>query len=177
MPGRSLLHSSAATPPSTIGISTDWPLRLSVTVTLSAMTTRPPVGSTRGLPVVRASLPPTRRFMPHDILRWHQAASISRASTAFSQRGHGLRPAPGGYGGRSPRAHERMTERSLQRLYEDPATPLSSGSERARLQATMLAAIASAASRPLLVVDVGCGDGSATAVAAAVCRQTPGADV
>ncbi len=70
-----------------------------------------------------------------------------------------------------------MTERSLQRLYEDPATPLSSGLERAELQATMLAGIASSASRPLLAVDIGCGDGSATAVATALCQKTPGADV
>ncbi len=70
-----------------------------------------------------------------------------------------------------------MTEHSLQRLYEDPATPLSSGLERAQLQATMLAAIAAAASRPLLVVDIGCGDGTATAVATALCQKTPGADV
>jgi len=70
-----------------------------------------------------------------------------------------------------------MTERSLQRLYEDPATPLSSGLERAQLQATMLATIASAASRPLLVVDIGCGDGSATTIATMLCEETPGADV
>src|SRR5271165_2174354 len=70
-----------------------------------------------------------------------------------------------------------MTERSLQRLYEDPATPLSSGLERAQLQAALLAGVASAASRPLLAVDIGCGDGSATAVATACCRETPGADV
>jgi 2-polyprenyl-3-methyl-5-hydroxy-6-metoxy-1,4-benzoquinol methylase len=47
-----------------------------------------------------------------------------------------------------------MTERSLQRLYEDPATTLSSGLERAQMQATMLAAIASSSPRPLVVVDV-----------------------
>ncbi|HLN06618.1 MAG TPA: methyltransferase domain-containing protein [Acidimicrobiales bacterium] len=70
-----------------------------------------------------------------------------------------------------------MSERSLQRLYEDPATPLSSGLERAQLQAAMLADIASAARRRLVAVDVGCGDGMATALAAACCAATPGADV
>ncbi len=70
-----------------------------------------------------------------------------------------------------------MTERSLQRLYEDPATTLSSGLERAQMQATMLAAIASSSPRPLVVVDVGCGDGMATAVAKARCDETPGTDV
>ena len=70
-----------------------------------------------------------------------------------------------------------MTERSLQRLYEDPGTPLSSGLERAQLQATMLAEIASSSPRPLVAVDIGCGDGMATAVAVARCEQTPGANV
>jgi SAM-dependent methyltransferase len=68
-----------------------------------------------------------------------------------------------------------MTERSLQRLYEDPATPLSSGSERAQMQAAILAEIASSSPRALVAVDVGCGDGLATAVAAARCENTPGA--
>jgi SAM-dependent methyltransferase len=53
----------------------------------------------------------------------------------------------------------------LQSLYELPVTPLSSGIERARLQAQMLAGIASVADKPLVVLDVGCGDGAATAVA------------
>ena len=70
-----------------------------------------------------------------------------------------------------------MTERSLQSLYEDPATTLRSGLERARLQATVLAEIAASSRRPLVVVDIGCGDGMATAVAKARCDETPGADV
>jgi SAM-dependent methyltransferase len=70
-----------------------------------------------------------------------------------------------------------VTDRSLQRLYEDPATPLSSGRERAVLQAASLAAIASAAGRPMVAVDLGCGDGMATALAIARCLHTPGADV
>jgi SAM-dependent methyltransferase len=70
-----------------------------------------------------------------------------------------------------------MTERSLQRLYEDPGTPLSSGLERAELQAALLAEIAASSHRPLVAVDIGCGDGMATAVAATRCEQTPGAEV
>jgi len=66
---------------------------------------------------------------------------------------------------------------ALRRLYEDPATLLSSGPERAELQAAILAAVAASARRPLLAVDIGCGDGMATAVASARCAQTPGADV
>lgn len=66
---------------------------------------------------------------------------------------------------------------SLQRLYEDPATPLSSGSERAQLQAAILAELAATAGRALRVVDVGCGDGMATAVAMAACAARPGASV
>ncbi len=57
-----------------------------------------------------------------------------------------------------------MTERSLQRLYEDPATPLGSGLERAQMQATIPAEIASSSPRPLASVDIGCGDGIVTAV-------------
>jgi SAM-dependent methyltransferase len=63
----------------------------------------------------------------------------------------------------------------LRRLYELPETPLSSGTERARLQAAMLADRAEAAGRSLLVVDLGCGDGVCAAVALEVCssRQAP----
>ncbi len=67
-----------------------------------------------------------------------------------------------------------MTDRSLRDLYEDPSTPLSSGLERAERQAAMLAAIAAAAGRPLRGVDLGCGDGMATAVALASCRGVGG---
>ena len=70
-----------------------------------------------------------------------------------------------------------VTDRPLERFYEDPATPLSSGWERAWLQAASLAEIASSAPRPVVAVDVGCGDGMATAVAAARCKETPGAGV
>jgi len=68
-------------------------------------------------------------------------------------------------------------EDSLKRLYEDPRTPLRSGPERAELQAAMLANTASVLARPLVVVDIGCGDGTATAVAMARCQGTAGAQV
>lgn len=67
-----------------------------------------------------------------------------------------------------------MTDRSLRDLYEDPATPLSSGLERAQRQAAMLATIAAAARRPLRGIDLGCGDGMATSVAMATCREIGG---
>ena len=62
-----------------------------------------------------------------------------------------------------------MIERALQQLYEAPGTPLSSGIERAELQAASLAALVAAAGRPLRGVDIGCGDGMATSVALAAC--------
>jgi SAM-dependent methyltransferase len=69
-----------------------------------------------------------------------------------------------------------MTARSLQQLYEDPATPLISGSPRARLQAQMLVDVAAGAHRPLRAVDVGCGEGTWTAMAADFARRA-GIDV
>jgi SAM-dependent methyltransferase len=59
-----------------------------------------------------------------------------------------------------------VTARSLQQLYEDPATPLISGSPRAQLQAQMLVELSAGAHRPLRAVDVGCGEGTWTAMAA-----------
>jgi SAM-dependent methyltransferase len=67
-----------------------------------------------------------------------------------------------------------MTQPELRQLYEDPATPLSSGVERARLQADILAGMAAAAGRPLRAVDIGCGDGMATAVARDACAAVGG---
>jgi SAM-dependent methyltransferase len=54
----------------------------------------------------------------------------------------------------------------LRAFYESPAVPLSSGQDRARRQARMLAAVLQHASAPAVIVDVGCGDGLATSVAA-----------
>ena len=70
-----------------------------------------------------------------------------------------------------------MADASLQKLYEDPATPLSSGMGRAELQAAMLARLAVSAGRPLVAADIGCGDGMCTQVASSVCGSTPGASV
>jgi len=58
----------------------------------------------------------------------------------------------------------------LQEFYENPAVPLSSGPDRAQRQARMLAAVLQGFAGPAVIVDVGCGDGSALAVAA---RQNP----
>jgi SAM-dependent methyltransferase len=55
----------------------------------------------------------------------------------------------------------------LQAFYENPGTPLSSGPDRARRQARMLSGILRDVAGSALVLDVGCGDGSALAVAAA----------
>jgi SAM-dependent methyltransferase len=56
----------------------------------------------------------------------------------------------------------------LREFYEDPAVPLSSGPDRARRQARMLAEVLRAVPAPATVVDVGCGDGLATSIAAQV---------
>jgi SAM-dependent methyltransferase len=66
-----------------------------------------------------------------------------------------------------PAGGEAVTTHSLQQLYEDPATPLISGSPRARKQAQMLVDAGTGAGRPLKAVDVGCGEGTWTAMAAA----------
>ena len=54
----------------------------------------------------------------------------------------------------------------LRAFYENPGTPLSSGLDRARRQARMLAGILRGVEGPAVILDVGCGDGSALAVAA-----------
>jgi SAM-dependent methyltransferase len=60
---------------------------------------------------------------------------------------------------------------ALQEFYSRPGVPLSSGPDRARRQARMLAEVLRDAAGPAVIVDVGCGDGSALAVAA---EQNPG---
>ena len=50
----------------------------------------------------------------------------------------------------------------LRAFYEDPGTAVSSGPERARRQARMLAAVLAQRTGAQRIVDVGCGDGSAT---------------
>jgi SAM-dependent methyltransferase len=59
----------------------------------------------------------------------------------------------------------------LRDFYENPAVPLNSGPDRARRQARMLAGVLRTVPAPGLIVDVGCGDGLATSVAA---RVNPG---
>jgi SAM-dependent methyltransferase len=54
----------------------------------------------------------------------------------------------------------------LQEFYSTPGVPLSSGPDRARRQARMLAGVLRDAAGPAVIVDVGCGDGAALAVAA-----------
>lgn len=51
----------------------------------------------------------------------------------------------------------------LRAFYEDPAVPVASGPERSRRQAAMLAR--ALGPEPALIVDIGCGDGSAAAIA------------
>lgn len=54
---------------------------------------------------------------------------------------------------------------SLQDLYEDPATPVASGPDRARRQAALLADAFGPSPAPRTVLDIGCGDGTAAATA------------
>lgn len=54
----------------------------------------------------------------------------------------------------------------LQEFYETPGVPLRSGPDRAHRQARMLAEMLRGVSGPAVIVDLGCGDGSALAVAA-----------
>jgi SAM-dependent methyltransferase len=55
----------------------------------------------------------------------------------------------------------------LQAFYESPGVPLSSGPDRARRQVRMLAEILRDTPAPAVILDLGCGDGSALAAAAA----------
>jgi SAM-dependent methyltransferase len=59
----------------------------------------------------------------------------------------------------------------LREFYEHPAVPVSSGLDRARRQALMLTGALRTAPRHAVIVDIGCGDGAATQVAA---RLNPG---
>jgi SAM-dependent methyltransferase len=58
------------------------------------------------------------------------------------------------------------TGHPLQEFYETPGVPLSSGPDRAQRQARMLAGVLRGGPGPAVIVDLGCGDGSALAVAA-----------
>jgi len=81
----------------------------------------------------------------------------------------GLGPAATGGQGSSvvPPGASSVPGNPLQEFYSRPGVPLSSGPDRARRQARMLAGILRGNQGPAVIVDVGCGDGSALAVAAA----------
>lgn len=68
-----------------------------------------------------------------------------------------------------------MTGRTLRDFYEDPLVPARSGADRARRQAEMLAALLPHLPSPARILDIGCGDGFATEIAAGVAaRRGPG---
>lgn len=64
-----------------------------------------------------------------------------------------------------PAAGAREPGGALRDFYDDPAVPASSGPDRARRQAEMLARVLADSPGPARVLDVGCGDGFATSVA------------
>jgi SAM-dependent methyltransferase len=59
-----------------------------------------------------------------------------------------------------------MSTTALRGFYEQPGVPASSGPDRARRQARMLRDVLRDAPAPAVVVDIGCGDGAATHLAA-----------
>ena len=61
-----------------------------------------------------------------------------------------------------------MTDRTLRSFYEKPEVPASSGQDRARRQARMLREVLRDVAPPAAIVDIGCGDGAATSLAAQV---------
>ncbi|HEX4090794.1 MAG TPA: class I SAM-dependent methyltransferase [Trebonia sp.] len=61
-----------------------------------------------------------------------------------------------------------MSGASLRSFYEQPEVPASSGQDRARRHARELREVLRDVGSPALVVDVGCGDGAATSLAAQV---------
>jgi SAM-dependent methyltransferase len=69
------------------------------------------------------------------------------------------------------REDSRESAAPLRRFYENPEVPASSGLDRAERMSRMLAVALRDVSGPACVVDVGCGDGSAAALAA---RRNPG---
>ncbi|MGW5715171.1 methyltransferase domain-containing protein [Amycolatopsis sp. NPDC003865] len=58
----------------------------------------------------------------------------------------------------------------LRGFYERPTVPISSGPDRARRQARLLAEVLDGTEPERRILDVGCGDGAATALVAAVAR-------
>jgi SAM-dependent methyltransferase len=76
-----------------------------------------------------------------------------------------------GHGSPSP---DLAASNPLQSFYENPDAPASSGPDRAQRQARMLAEVLRGSPAPARIVDVGCGDGTATGLAA---RLNPGHQV
>jgi SAM-dependent methyltransferase len=70
-----------------------------------------------------------------------------------------------------------MTTNSLRRLYEDPATTVKSGSQRAERQAQMLVEVTNGSTSVVRAVDIGCGDGSSTRYAIDACQARDGTAV
>jgi len=61
-----------------------------------------------------------------------------------------------------------MSAAPLRGFYERPEVPASSGRDRARRQARMLSEVLRDVAPPAAIVDLGCGDGAATSLAAQV---------
>jgi SAM-dependent methyltransferase len=61
-----------------------------------------------------------------------------------------------------------MSAATLRGFYEKPEVPASSGQDRARRQARMLREVLRDVAPPAAIVDIGCGDGAATSLAAQV---------
>ena len=78
----------------------------------------------------------------------------------------GLGPAAAGGQASSVAPPGASSANPLQEFYEAPGVPLRSGPDRARRQARMLAEMLRGFPGSAVVVDLGCGDGSALAVAA-----------
>jgi SAM-dependent methyltransferase len=68
-------------------------------------------------------------------------------------------------------ARDRPLRQPLHEFYENPEVPASSGQDRARRMAGLLSGVLRGSAAPALVLDVGCGDGAATSLAA---RCNPG---
>jgi SAM-dependent methyltransferase len=76
-------------------------------------------------------------------------------------------PAPGNAADNVPgNVPDSAPGNALQAFYETPGVPLSSGPDRARRQARLLAGILRDRGGPAVILDLGCGDGAALAVAA-----------
>jgi SAM-dependent methyltransferase len=98
------------------------------------------------------------------------AADGGQASRAADggQASGGVLPQEGS-GGMGPPGREGASGapvNPLRDFYEGPDVPLRSGPDRARRQARMLAGMLRDLAGPAVIVDLGCGDGSALAVAA-----------